>query len=141
MPGSAGGPGRLGGVRRAVTGLAAEAPGGEHQSGQGDVAEQHQPDRVVAGGLVDQAHDDRGQEPAQPAGRADHAGDAADLADRISAAPAATTPSAHSSTGTAEILSASQPPTGRARVASSTNPAARLAASVAVSLYTVLRKV
>src|SRR5215211_6531141 len=45
-------------------------------------------------------------------------------------APAATTPRAHRITGTPVIWSASQPPTGRARVARTTNPAARLAASV-----------
>src|SRR5512144_912905 len=45
-------------------------------------------------------------------------------------APTATTASAVMSTGTAVNRSASHPPTGRATVASSTNPAARLAAPV-----------
>ena len=48
----------------------------------------------------------------------------------VTTAPAATTPRAHRITGTPLIRSASQPPTGRARVARTTNPAARLAASV-----------
>ena len=48
----------------------------------------------------------------------------------VTTAPAATTARAHLSTGTPVILSASQPPTGRARVARTTKPAARVAASV-----------
>src|SRR5512132_1646028 len=48
----------------------------------------------------------------------------------VTTAPAATTPRDHLSTGTPVTRSASQPPTGRARVARTTNPAARLAASV-----------
>jgi hypothetical protein len=48
----------------------------------------------------------------------------------VTTAPAATTPRAHFSTGTPVTRSDSQPPTGRARVARTTNPAARVAASV-----------
>ena len=47
----------------------------------------------------------------------------------VTTAPAATTARAHMITGTPVILS-QPPPTGRARVARTTKPAARVAASV-----------